>query len=62
MVTRVRERVTLTLDPDWRAKADKMAEARGFSLSMFLEQLVRAEHARELAEKEAKRERREGRS
>jgi hypothetical protein len=54
--------ITLTFDPDWRARADKMAEARGLSLSVFLEQLVRAEYERERQAKEERRERREGRS
>ena len=56
MVERRRLRTTLTFDPDWRARADKMAAARGFSLSMFLEQLVRAEYAREQESKAARRE------
>ncbi|HEY4120362.1 MAG TPA: hypothetical protein VGM56_20995 [Byssovorax sp.] len=58
----MRIKANLTLDPTWKDRAEKMAEARGLSLSVFVEQLVRAEHERERQAKEERRERREGRS
>jgi hypothetical protein len=36
-------RISINLDPDIRQKADRAASEQGFSLSVYLEQLVRAD-------------------
>jgi hypothetical protein len=47
---RTRKRINLTLPPDVATKADRQAEARGLSLSYYLEHLILEEESR-LSEK-----------
>lgn len=44
---RSKPRVSIVMDPSVREAADALASERGLSLSVLLEQLVRAEVARE---------------
>lgn len=43
---RIRKPLRITLDPEWKERAETMAAAAGLPLSRWIEQLIRAEYAR----------------
>jgi hypothetical protein len=43
---RNRKPLRITMDPDWRQEAQKMADVDGLPLSRWLEQLIRHEFSR----------------
>ncbi len=43
---RLRAPLRITLDPEWRARAEELSKAMGMTLSRWIEQLIRAESTR----------------